>query len=337
MKKNYFTYGNVRRLALYAYCTLVLSSALLLCTACNDDDDGDDNKPIPIFTCEDNIENENLSEAEKALEDLLWNETLKYLEGFLEGVESTTGMCSEANAAITQTYTAELGGPQRECLTDKKDIQAMVKHIKAVLEFPDQARACFDAQRNYTVFPLYAPSEALKGKHDVAQWVGRTSLNEFFEKREGVIGEAGRELADAFEPILKKTKVPEVISQDITYNALPELWASVGWIPFYADNERALNDRFRGGYAYAEVMGPWGLLRVKAIDEETVGAEVGMTIQLGDTYYPYHYHDPQELYINLTPAECIDENQFMVMDWDNEAFRQTNQADGGGSGRSKCA
>ena len=59
-------------------------------------------------------------------------------------------------------------------------------------------------------------------------------------------------------------------------------------------------DRFRGGYLYAELMGPWGNLRIEEIDGEKVGAEIGMTVQLFNTSYPFHYHHPQEIYMTLT-------------------------------------
>ena len=45
-------------------------------------------------------------------------------------------------------------------------------------------------------------------------------------------------------------------------------------------------------------MGPWGLLRIKEIDGELVGAEIGMTIQL-ESFYPYHFHHSQEIYMNI--------------------------------------
>ena len=82
------------------------------------------------------------------------------------------------------------------------------------------------------------------------------------------------------------------------------------------------SDRFRGGYLYAELMGPWGNLRIKDIDGEKVGAEIGMTVQLFNTSYPFHYHHPQEIYMTLTKPQCIDQNKHMVMHWDSDQFKQ---------------
>ena len=47
-------------------------------------------------------------------------------------------------------------------------------------------------------------------------------------------------------------------------------------------------------------MGPWGKLRFKEIDGETVGAEIGMTVQLFNTSHSCHFHHPQEICIPLT-------------------------------------
>ncbi len=318
-----------------AYFVTGILLAMIVQLACNNDPDinvpiieeNTSNKKQPRFICEKNVEKKKLSKANRILENKLWSETLKYLEGFVEGLESTTKSCNSPSV-ITQTYSPKLKGIQRECLRNKKDIKQMIKHIKIVLKFPNKARVCFDAQKNYKEFPLYTPSENMKKQNKVASWINRSTLSDFYKKRTGKIGKAGRELSNAFRSILKKTKTPSAISKDITFNTLPTLWTSVGWLPFYADNKLALNDRFRGGYAYAEVMGPWGLLRIKSIDKEIVGSEVGMTIQLGDSYYPYHYHDPQEVYMNLTPTECVDENKFMVMNWDNGALKQKINKDG---------
>lgn len=304
---------------------LIIISSLL--TSCQDDNAMQEPES-PMFECEENIDITTLSEDEKALEDLLWAETLKYLKGFLELLEKSSANCNELEKAITQTFDSDLNVEKRECLADKEDVQKMITHIKAVLKYPDQARRCFDSQRNYDVFSLYTPNESMKTNGEVTNWVDRPTLSDYFKDFPNEIGQAGIELSNAFQTILSKSETPSTISEDITYNNLPNLWSAVGWIPFYAENESAINSRFRGGYAYAEVMGPWGLLRIKSINGETVGSEIGMTMQLGDTYYPYHYHDPQEIYINLTPEVCKDENQFMVMDWNSEEFTQKSNTDG---------
>jgi len=67
-------------------------------------------------------------------------------------------------------------------------------------------------------------------------------------------------------------------------------------------------------------MGPWGNLRVAKIDNEVVQAEIGMTVQLTNTSYPFHYHTSQEIYMRLTKPKCAADNRYMVMDWKNDEF-----------------
>jgi len=75
-------------------------------------------------------------------------------------------------------------------------------------------------------------------------------------------------------------------------------------------------------------MGPWGNLRIKDIDGEKVEAEIGMTVQLFNTSYPFHYHHPQEIYMAPTKPQCIDQNKFMVMHWDSDQFKQSRRNNG---------
>jgi hypothetical protein len=202
-----------------------------------------------------------------------------------------------------------------------RDVELMVKHINWVLDNPESARQCFDLQKNYEAFPLYSPNQAMKAASDVASFIDRPTLEEYYAEKEGTVGEAGKELVQNFEAILKNTDSKAFVDVDMTYQGLPDLWTAVGWLPFYAENPKAINERFRGGYAYAEIMGPWGLLRIKEIEGELVGAEVGMTIQV-ESFYPYHFHHSQELYMNIGKSSCPKQNTFMVMHWDNPSFAQ---------------
>lgn len=216
----------------------------------------------------------------------------------------------------------------RQCVTKYQDVQKVIKHIDKVLKEPEAARACFDTQKHYDAFPLYSANDDVKVKSEVAAWLNRPTLTDFYEQKSGALKNAGLALANDFWTILQQSTMPDYLETDISAKNLPDLWAGVGWLPFYADSEKAHNVRFRGGYAYAEVMGPWGLLRIKSIDGEPVGAEIGMTIQLNDTFYPYHYHHPQEFYMPLTSASCGDEHQFFVAHEDSKLFEHGPDEDG---------
>jgi hypothetical protein len=71
-------------------------------------------------------------------------------------------------------------------------------------------------------------------------------------------------------------------------------------------NDKNFNN-IRGGYAYAEIFGHWGLLRIDEINKQKVGAEVGMTVQSVDTLYPYHNHAISEIYYNMRVPACANE------------------------------
>jgi hypothetical protein len=278
------------------------------------------------FVCDDDIDTTPLSPEDQALEDELWRQTLEYLKGFAKALE-TSRLCLDSPLTVIQTNDGKSNKTQTRCASRYRDVELMVKHVNWVLDNPELARTCFDSQKNYEAFPLYTPTEAMKQASDVAAWIDRPTLEEYHAEKEGVVGAAGRDLTKNFEAILKNTDSKGFVDVDMTYSGLPDLWAAVGWLPFYAENPKAINERFRGGYAYAEVMGPWGLLRIKEIDGELVGAEIGMTIQV-ESFYPYHFHHSQELYMNIGKSSCAKQNTFMVMHWDNPSFAQ-RRTDGG--------
>ncbi len=274
----------------------------------------------PRFVCDDDIDTTELTPEERALEDELWQQTLTYLRGFVTALE-TSRLCLDSPLAVIQTNDGKTNRTQTRCVSRYRDVELMVKHVNWVLDNPELARTCFDTQKNYQAFQLYTPTEAMKQASDVAAWIDRPTLEAYYADKEGTVGEAGGDLVENFEAILKNTSSAGFVDVDMTYQGLPDLWTAVGWLPFYAENPKAINERFRGGYAYAEVMGPWGLLRIKEIEGELVGAEVGMTIQV-ESFYPYHFHHSQELYMNIGKSSCAKQNTYMVMHWDNPSFAQ---------------
>ncbi|MBK8174680.1 MAG: hypothetical protein IPK66_05205 [Rhodospirillales bacterium] len=274
------------------------------------------------FKCDDNVLHPTYSVEEQALVDQFWNETLLYLDAYVDVLSTPTGRCKDSAEATIQTFDATTGKKQSRCILKYRDMELMTKHLKAILAEPDKAKACFDPQKNYTEFQLYTPNAKLQSVSAVSRWLDRPLLTDYFTKIGGPIGKAGLELNENFVEVTSKTDTQAHWKRDVSINGLPNLWASVGWIPFYAENENARNERFRGGYLYAEVMGPWGNLRIAEIDGERVGAEIGMTVQLFNSSYPYHYHHPQEIYITLTKPQCMDQNKDMVMHWDSDALHQ---------------
>ncbi len=280
------------------------------------------------FVCQADVPHRQYSRQDRPLVDQFWKETLVYLEQYLEALETPTGRCLDSAEATIQTNDGITGQKQSRCIMRYRDVELMAKHLKAVLAEPEKARRCFDPQKDYDAFPLYTPSAAVRDLSPVSRWLDRPLLTDYYRQFGGEIGAAGLELNENFIAVTSRTDTSMRWRRDVSIKGLPTLWSSVGWIPFYAENPKAGSERFRGGYLYAEVMGPWGNLRIKEIDGETVGAEIGMTVQLFNTSYPYHYHHPQEIYMTLTKPQCIDQNQYMVMHWDNEAFDHERRDDG---------
>lgn len=280
------------------------------------------------FKCQDDVPTPAYNAEEQRLVDQFWTETLLYLDAYLEALETPTGACKASAEATIQTFDSATGKKQTRCILKYRDMELMAKHLRAILDAPDGAKACFDPQKTYTAFQLYTPSAAVQEISPVSEWIDRPLLTDYFSNMGGPIGEAGLALNDNFIAVTANTDATPHWKRDVSINGLPHLWSSVGWIPFYAENADARNERFRGGYLYAEVMGPWGNLRIEEIDGEPVGAEIGMTVQLFDSSYPYHYHHPQEIYMTLTKPACVDQNKYMVLHWDSDQLRQDRVAGG---------
>jgi len=280
------------------------------------------------FICHDDVKPASYSPEEQRLVDQFWEESLTYLGQYLRALETPTGECKDSAQATIQTYDAATGAKQTRCIMRYRDIELLAKHLRAVQAEPDKAKKCFDPQKSYGAFPLYTPSAEVQALSAVSKWLDRPLLTDYYRKLGGEIGAAGLELNENFVAVTSRTDTSVHWSSDVSIKGLPTLWSSVGWIPFYAENPDAGADRFRGGYLYAELMGPWGNLRIKEIDGETVGAEIGMTVQLFNTSYPFHYHHPQEIYMTLTKPQCIDQNKYMVMHWDSDEFDHERRADG---------
>lgn len=280
------------------------------------------------FKCQDDVPKASYTAEDQTHLDQFWNETLLYLDAYLDVLKTPTGACKDSAEATIQTFDSTTGGKQSRCILKYRDMELMAKHLQAILDEPEKAKACFDPQKNYTAFQLYTPNVKLQEMSEVSRWLDRPLLVDYFKKIGGEVGKAGFDLNGNFVSITSKTDTQAHWKRDVSINGLPNLWSSVGWIPFYAENEEARNERFRGGYLYAEVMGPWGNLRIENIDGEPVGAEIGMTVQLLNSSYPYHYHHPQEIYLTLTKPECVDQNKYVVLDWDSDQLHQQRTKDG---------
>ncbi len=270
---------------------------------------------LPKFLDENDIENaefkclpttNNYSKEDQEYVDILWDETLKYLFAYAVALTSPENSeCFNSDEAIIDTTN----GHRKMCIMDRRDMKLLVKNIYQVVKNPDKAKTCFSARED--VNWVYSPSKEMEKTSPVAKWLSRTTFKEFF--KENVTNKEVQELGKIFTKNFYKMvtgdeiKMPSAFPYDISANALPNLWAAAGWFPMYAQESKRNDKNFfniRGGYAYAEVFGHWGLLRIDEINGEKVGAEAGMTVQSVDTLYPYHNHAISEMYYNMRVPAC---------------------------------
>lgn len=268
------------------------------------------------------------SVSEQKLVDVLWEETLTYLEGYARALtKSDNSTCKNSALAITETNNPDLSGPNYQCIMDNIDMQVMVKHIHAVLENPDKAKQCFSAKKDHK--GLLSPSKKLSKKSVVAKWLNRPEMSQYFKGQSNTaLKNEGIKFADNFDEMITgaDVKMPGNFPFDISANALPNLWASVGWVPMYSRTDArsitAGESSFRGGYAYAEVMGKWGLLQINSINGEEVGAEIGMTVQKVDSFYPYHFHIAKEIYHTIREPQCLNSTKQLIISENNPVLTQ---------------
>jgi len=116
------------------------------------------------FVCDENIDT-STQNAERTQR--LWQQTLTYLEGVKEILTKNQG-CEVGPLAVTETNDGS-GDIARDCTAGYQDVQKVIKHVDAVLNNPEDAKACFDTQKNYEEFPLYTANEQLKTTYEVAK------------------------------------------------------------------------------------------------------------------------------------------------------------------------
>lgn len=261
------------------------------------------------------------SKKEQKYIDILWDESMKYLEAYVTALTTSPegGNCLNSDVATYET----VDGLKKMCVMERRDMQLLVKHIYQILNNQEAAKKCFAARQD--VDWIYSPGGELEARSEVAQWLNRTTFEEFFNTKVSneEVKNYGKAFTENFYKMVtgEKVKTPKNFPYDISARSLPNLWASVGWFPMYAEeserNERNFTDT-RGGYAYGEILGHWGLLRIDEINGQKVGAEVGMTVQAVNTLYPYHNHAISELYYTMREPSCVDQFKTFAVRDNNE-------------------
>lgn len=261
--------------------------------------------------------------------DILWNETLSYLNAYAQALtNSSNTQCLNSDEAMIDSTD----GVKKICIMDRRDMKILVKNIYQVINNPEKAKECFSARED--VNWIYSPGKEMEEKSPVAQWLNRTTFKEFFDKKvtNKEVQKLGQTFSENFYEMVTgdEVKMPLTFPYDVSANALPNLWASAGWFPMYAQESKRNDKNFtdiRGGYAYAEVFGHWGLLRIDEINGEKVGAEVGMTVQSVDTFYPYHNHAISEIYYNMRVPACTKQFKSFVIKEDSPLLKTVEVTD----------
>jgi hypothetical protein len=104
---------------------------------------------------------------------------------------------------------------------------------------------------------LYTPIAAVQQSTEVSRWLNRPLLTNYYREMGGDVGQSGLDMTENFLEITTRTNTLPHWPTDVSINVLPVLWSCVGWIPMCSKRPDAVNKRFRGGYLYAEVMGPY--------------------------------------------------------------------------------
>lgn len=262
------------------------------------------------------------SKKDQKYADILWDETLTYIKAY--ALALTNGEVSECLNSDEAVY--DTTQKKRICVMDRRDIKTMVKNIYQILENPDKAKECFSARRDANW--IYNPGGELSEKSPVARWANRMTFDEFFDKKvtNKEVKKRGKTFTKNFYKMVTgdEIKMPKTFPYDVSANSLPNLWAAAGWFPMYAEESKRNDKNFytiRGGYAYAEILGHWGLLRIDEINGEKVGAEVGMTVQVVDSLYPYHNHAIPEIYYNMRIPACTKQFKSFAVREDNPLLK----------------
>ncbi|PLY07380.1 MAG: hypothetical protein C0625_06490 [Arcobacter sp.] len=110
--------------------------------------------------------------------DVLWDETLSYLNAYAQALtNSSQSQCLNSDEAMIDSTN----GVKKMCIMDRRDMKILVNNIYQVVNNPDKAKECFSARED--VSWIYSPGEEIEKNSPVAQWLNRTTFEEFFDKK----------------------------------------------------------------------------------------------------------------------------------------------------------
>ncbi|MEM6405706.1 MAG: hypothetical protein AAF669_03810 [Pseudomonadota bacterium] len=173
------------------------------------------------FKCEDDIAAAPQDAKLKAATDVLYKETIDYLRGFISILTKKSASCESDAEAITQSHASE---DSEACLSKKDDVVKLIEQSKVILDNPDEFRACFDIQKDYSSLELFTPNKQMQETSFTTSAVNRKLMTEYYEgfSANKVISEAGRELSENFIQIISNVTYDSPL-RDMSYLELNHL------------------------------------------------------------------------------------------------------------------
>lgn len=299
--------------SLYSIIILFLSAA---CQTTAPQTAGEDLQPRQNtqFTCLDQVDKINWSQEDLVYVDKLYEELIIYLKGISSALSKPAKGCQLAEATIA-TAVGTKDKPLQACIEDYPDMKILLNHINAIISNPQEAKKCFDPKMR-TVSESYrglTPHSDFKKGSLTARWVGKPLFSDKLNPKQDIHRQMIK-FGQDMKSFLNETAQSKHFPVDISARSLKNLWWSAGWIPFYIKKEVAGNHNFRGGYAYAELVGPWGMMKIDTINGEKYQGEIGMTAQRAGSFYPGHFHHSQEFYMTLSKEQCPQQFQYLLID-----------------------
>ena len=258
-----------------------------------------------------------LTPEESEYRDLVWEEAMVYLKNIAIAATTTDRYCRNSDIAVFATGQVDSKKPRSMCLMDREDSREMINNIYAIVSNQIESKKCFDLNKGSQ--DVFSPGGLLLSQSKPALSQERKTLSQFFENLQiPEVREHGLVVADNFSDIVTGDQIqsPTAFPSDISANSLPNLWASVGWIPMYAKEDGRFHNNqpsARGGFVYAEVLGSTGLIRIKSINGMPMRSEIGMTVQKLDSFYTFHTHDATEIYYNIKKPSCDNQIEVFAM------------------------
>ncbi|MBO64598.1 MAG: hypothetical protein CMA94_07540 [Euryarchaeota archaeon] len=272
-----------------------------------------------------------ITQEESEYRDLVWEEAMIYLKNLAIAATTTDRYCRNSDIAVFATGRHDGSKPRNMCLMDREDSREMINNIYAIISNQVESKKCFDLNKNSQ--DVFSPGGFLSSQSKHAFSQERRTLSEFFQNLQiPVVREHGLVVADNFSDIVTGDQIqsPSAFPSDVSANTLPNLWASVGWIPMYAKEDGRFHNNqpsARGGFVYAEVLGSTGLIRIKSINGNAMRSEIGMTVQKLDSFYTFHTHDATEIYYNLKKPSCDKQVEAFAMREGNPLLKTISEND----------